>query len=331
MSDSNVKFGFYNALYKINKFDRLYESGQMSKLFDGLILDGVYLSSREDDPTNKQFMVTANSGMSVKVAPGRAWFLGMYIVSTSSINVPIGSNSTANDRIDAIVIEINSKATVHDPSEPYTERYTSIKAVQGTPASEPQRPTMTHANGIDQYPLAYVTVSAGTTEIKSYDIDYIVGIDTPYFAWLCEKLDISEIYSKWKPILGRATLPFIAWFSSMQEMLGNGSSDYANIKLELAKAKNNDYIKGIYPKVEEQEATFSGDGSKVDFEITVSSDQTIWSIADIFVDGSMVHQYTFNSETNTVTLKEPAAVGTNNVVIYYVLDASDDFYTVYFS
>ena len=77
-----LSYGFYNALHTGSGYDKIYQSGEMSKLFDGLIVDGVYLSSREGDHANQQFMVTANTNnMKVRVAPGRAWFVGTYTVS----------------------------------------------------------------------------------------------------------------------------------------------------------------------------------------------------------------------------------------------------------
>ena len=324
-----VTYGFYSALHTTNGYDRIYQSGEMSKLFDGLIVDGVYLSARKDDTTNQQFMVSANTeDMHVKVAPGKAWFLGTYTISDSDITLDISSADSTNDRIDAVVIEVNTKMTGYDPADPgpITERFNSIKIVNGTPAGIPVRPTMTHADGIDQFPIAYVYVSKNTTAIRPYDITYVVGIDTPYFAWLLEKLSIAELYSKWKPLLDVQTMPFIKWFESMQRMLGNGDEDYDNIIDEIDDIKEDDYVKGIYPKVDEQLATFSGDGSTVEF--TISSATTIKCIADIFVDGEMVHLYTFDPETNKITLESAPSSGTNNIHVYYVVDA--DMYCVYF-
>lgn len=324
-----VTYGFYSALYVNNAYDRIYQSGEMSKLFDGLILDGIYLSSRKDDPSNKQFMVSADTeNMNVKVASGRAWFLGTYTISDEEITFTISSADGTHDRIDAIVIEVNTQMTGYNPSDPgpVTERFNSIKVVTGIPAAEPVRPTMVHADGIDQFPIAYITVSKGTTVIRPYDIAYVVGIETPYFAWLCEKLSIAQLYSKWKPILDIQTMPFIEWFDAMQRMLGNGDQDYENIVDEIESLKEGDYIKGIYPKVDEQEAKFNGDGSTVEFTINTTS--TITSIADIFVDGEAVYDYVFNPETNEVTLSSAPSAGTNNVVVHYVVDA--DTYTIYF-
>ena len=326
-----VTFGFYSALYKNSAYDRIYQSGEMSKLFDGVIVDGIYLSSRKDDPANQQFMVTAETNdMNVKIAPGRAWFLGTFTVSDAYETRSIETADSTYDRIDAVVIEVDTKNTTYNPPTPgpVTERYNSIKIVKGTAAQTPVKPTMTHADGIDQFPIAYVTVSAGTTAIRPYDIEYVVGIETPYFAWLIEKLSIAELYSKWKPLLDTQTMPFVKWFDAMQNMLGNGDEDYENILDEIDDIKEEDYILGIYPKVDERVEKFNGNGSTVAFTITVSSGTVIDYIADVFVDGERVYGYTYDSDTKTVTLESAPPAGTNNVVVYYVVDA--DTYTIYF-
>lgn len=308
-----VSFGFYSALHTNNGYDRIYQSGEMSKLFDGLILDGIYLSAREDDSTNQQFMVSADTDdMFIKVAPGKAWFLGTYTISDSSMALEIEASDSAK-RIDAVCIEVNKQ-----------ERFNNIKVVKGTPGDPAVKPEMTHADGIDQFPIAYITVSANTEAIRPYDIEYVVGTETPYFAWLCENLSIAELYSKWKPILDTQTQPFLTWFASMQRMLGHGNEDYENILEEVNTINSENYIVGVYPKVDEQEYKTNGDGTTTQFTLTGS----IKGIADIFVDGEMVYNYTFDSETNTVTLESAPPVGVNNVVIYYIVDA--DTYTIYF-
>jgi hypothetical protein len=324
-----VSYGFYSALYTNSEYDRIYESGQMSKLFDGLILDGVYLSNRDDDPANKQFMVSADgNGMNIIVAPGRAWFIGTYTISTDNETLTIDTANSTYDRIDAVVIEINTQYTtgVYDDPDNPTQRFNSLKIVKGTPSSTPSKPTMIHSSGIDQFPIAYVTVFANATVIKDYNIEYVVGIETPYFAWLGERLSVAELYSKWEPALGNITTPFVSWFDSMQRMLDPNEDPYEQMIDELDSINDDNYVKGVYPKVDEEVAKFDGDGSSVEFTIETSS--IISSIADILVDGEMVHKYTFDPETYTVTLKTAPAVGTNNVEIYYVVDAET--YTLYF-
>ena len=324
-----VSYGFYSALYSDEGYDRFYHSWQMSKIFDGLILDGVYLSAKEGDPINKQFMVTADTeDMNVTVASGRAWFLGTFTVSDSDLVLTVGTANSTYGRIDAVVIEVNTKMTQYDDPENPTERFNSIKIVEGTPSANPEKPTMVHENGIDQFPIAYITVDKGATMIKPFDIDYVVGIETPYFAWLCEGLTISEIYSKWKSILGNLTLPFVSWFNSMKRMLGNGEQDYPNILNELDTIADIDYVKGICPRVDEELQKFDGDGSTVDFTLDIDEGTIVKGIADIYVDGKIAYDFIYDPETYTITLATAPSAGTDNVEIYYVADALA--YTLYF-
>lgn len=323
----SISYGFYSSLYVTNGYDIFYQSGEMSKLFNGIIVDGVYLSARKGDLINRQFMVSADTDdMNIKVAPGRAWFLGTYTILSTYMPLAIESADSTYDRIDAVVIEVNKKHTGYDP-DPATERFNSIRVVKGTPAATPEKPTMVHEDGIDQFPIAYITVRKDTTAIRPYDIEYVVGIETPYFAWLGEHLSIDELYSKWKPILDVQTMPFVTWFDSMQRMLGHEDEDYDNIMDELDTISEDDYILGTYPRVEEEEYKTSGDGFTKSFVINVPSGTTIASLSDIFVDGEMVYGYTYNPETNMVIFPTAPSSGTNNIAIYYVKDR--DTYTIY--
>ena len=323
-----ITFGFYNALYTSNGYDRYYQSGEMSKLFDGVVIDGVYLATKNDDPTKEQFKVSADTeNMNVTVAPGRAWFLGTYTISDTDKVLTVETADPTNPRIDAVVIEVNTQITEYNV-DPLTERFNDIKIVKGAAAATPSKPEMVHDDGIDQFPIAYITVEAGITAIKPYNIDYVVGRETPYFAWVGERLSVAELYSKWESDLGIITMPFISWFNAMQNMLGNGDEDYENIMDELDDISENDYVKGICPRVNEEVQKFNGDGSTKTFTLTPSSGVVISSIADILVDGQMVYNYTFDSETNDVTLESAPVSGTNNVEIYYVKQA--DIYTLYY-
>ena len=308
--------GFYNSRYTNNKYDKVYSANEMSKLFDGLILDGVYLSSKDGDETNKQFVTTAldTPAMKIKVAPGRAWFNGTYTILDTETEYAITTADSTYDRIDALVVEIN-----------FITRENSIKVIAGTPAENPTKPTMADGtNGVYQYAIAYVTVREDTTTIESYDISYVVGIETPYFAWLGEDLSISELYSKWKTSLGRITMPFNSWFEAMQYMLGHGDQDYTRMLATIDDINEHPYTMGTYPRVDEQVQTETGDGETIVYTL---SDPNVNSLADILVDGKIVFNYTYSNGVITFT-EAPADDAV--ISIYYVPTNNLETYTLYF-
>ncbi len=323
--ENPLHYGFYNASYGANGYDRLYSATEMSKLFNGLILDGVFLSGREGDTLNKQFLTSAldSPAMYVKVAPGRAWIKGHYVVSDSENLIAISSAGVLS-RIDALVIELDTTGNSYDPGPVYTERCASFKIIEGVPSEHPEKPEIDPEEGIYQYPIAYITVDDGVTAIENSDIEYTIGVDTPYFAWLGENLDISENYSKWETILGNITEPFETWFESMKRMLGWGDQAYYKIKGELETVREDPTVMGIYPKVDEMSFSAVGDGVTKSFDL---SSLNLNVLADILIDGEMVYDYTFDN--NIVTFKN-APLNGSSISFNYVPKNYANEYTLYF-
>lgn len=298
--------GFYNSRYVNNQFDRVYSASEMSKLFDGLILDGVYLSSKEGDETNKQFVTTAldTPAMAIKVAPGRAWFNGTYTVLPEETIFTIDP-ADETERTDILVIEVNMNI-----------RKNSVHIVKGGELDE--------YVGVYQYPIAYITVRKNAETVETYDIRYVVGIETPYFAWLGEDLNISDLYSKWKSSLAKTVAPFNSWFYIMRTILGHGDQDYYSMKVELDDIKEHPYVMGIFPKVNEQLVSATGDGETTDYDL---SSYDLNDLADILVDGKIVFNYKFDD--NVVSFTEPPADGAE-IEMYYVPNNNLKTYTLYF-
>lgn len=301
-----ITSGFYNARLSNNKYDKVYSASEMSKLFDGLILDGVYLSSKEGDETNKQFVTTAldTPAMAIKVAPGKAWFNGTYTVLPEETIFTIDP-ADETERTDVLVIEVNMNI-----------RENSVHIVKGGELDE--------YVGVYQYPIAYITVRANAETVETYDIRYVVGIETPYFAWLGEDLSISDLYSKWKSSLAKTIAPFDSWLDAMDDMLGHGAQDYYNMKEKLDDIKEHPYAMGIFPKVNEQLVSATGDGETTDYDL---SSYDLNDLADILVDGKMVFNYKFDD--NIVSFTEPPANGAE-IEMYYVPNNNLKTYTLYF-
>ena len=175
-----VTYGFYNAL----NHDRLYDAIQMSSIFDGIIQDGIFST------IGTSMIVTApEDGMFVDVGPGRAWFNHTWTLNDTELPVEAEAAEVVLDRIDAVILEVNSAAEV---------RANSIKFLKGTPSSNPVKPTLTHNAEVNQYALAYVTIRAGQTTIFQSDIENVVGTDeTPFVTGLLQQLSIERLLLQW--------------------------------------------------------------------------------------------------------------------------------------
>ena len=175
-----VTYGFYNAL----NHDRLYDAIQMSSIFDGIIQDGIFST------IGTSMIVTApEDGMFVDVGPGRAWFNHTWTLNDTEYPVEAEEAEVVLDRIDAVILEVNSAAEV---------RANSIKFLKGTPSSNPVKPTLTHNAEVNQYALAYVTIRAGQTTIFQSDIENVVGTDeTPFVTGLLQQVSVEQLLLQW--------------------------------------------------------------------------------------------------------------------------------------
>ena len=169
-----------------------------------------------------------------------------------------------------------------------------------------------HTTNIDDYVLAYIDLEVTKDHpegfIKDYDINNVVGTaESPYFAWLLQDLDVSAVIEKWTIILGRVVIPFISWFSVMQEMLDPAyeNNRYGAMYPVLLRAYSNPYVDNLLPRVEENTVTtFDGvaDGNKKTFTIS----GTISSISNVRVNGSKVP---YSASGNSFTFIDAPAAG----------------------
>lgn len=135
-----LTYGFYNS----KNHDRRYDALQMSSIFDGIILDGVFMS------IGNQFQVKQDANMTVLVDTGRAWFNHTWTLNDALLPIQVPQSEVVLDRIDALVLEVNSLVSV---------RANSIKIVKGTPSSNPVKPTLINNDDVHQHPLVYSNVS----------------------------------------------------------------------------------------------------------------------------------------------------------------------------
>lgn len=209
----SVSSGFFNSL----NGDRKYNAAQMSAIFDGLIIDGVFAS------IGTAFAVKAAGGLTVNVGIGKAWFDHTWTVNDSILPMTAPEAEVLLDRIDAVVLEVNGMESV---------RNNTIKFVKGNPSSSPSRPTLTNEGNVHQYPLCYIYRKYGTAVIDQADITPMVGTEsTPFVTGILQTISLDELLGKWQDELDRFTdarskevddwiaqeeSDFTAWFNKMK-------------------------------------------------------------------------------------------------------------------
>lgn len=195
----SVTYGFYNSL----NGDRRYNAEQISSIFDGLIVDGVFAS------IGTAFAVEAAGGLTINVGIGRAWFNHTWTLNDSILPLTAPESEVLLDRIDAVVLEVNSMESV---------RKNSIKIVAGTPSSEPVRPTLENEVNVHQYPLAYIYRKFGSTVITQADITNMVGTEsTPFVTGIIQTISLDELLGQWQAQLDQFVANEEADFSEWRE------------------------------------------------------------------------------------------------------------------
>lgn len=145
-----LRYGFFNS----NNGDRTYDANDMSRLFEGIITDGVFAGVRDEfkiEPIADQ--------LSVKVRPGRAWFNGIWIDSDSDITFAITQNAGTNPRDDYILLIVDKRSSKRECKIIYQEN------------------TDHYSGGDDVYVyiLAHITISPRQTVLDDVDIEEFIG------------------------------------------------------------------------------------------------------------------------------------------------------------
>ena len=171
--------GFFNS----KDHDRRYNAETISRIFDGIIEDGVY------ETYGERFIVNASSGMDISVGSGRAWFDHCWIHNDTKYRITIDSSEVVLDRIDTIVIDVDHSTSV---------RAVSFKVVRGFPASSPVAAELINEEDHKQHPICRILVKAGATEITDANITNLVGTsECPFVIGVLKVLKADELLAQW--------------------------------------------------------------------------------------------------------------------------------------
>lgn len=176
--DITLTCGFYNGE------DREYDAEQMSSIFDGVILDGIYESIGE------RFVVTTSGvNREIVVGTGRAWFNHTWTLNDDPMILECGVADPLSPRIDAVVIEVNKDESIRD---------NFIKVIEGTPATNPVKPTLSKGPNVYQHPLCYIYRPADVDIVKQANITNCVGTETPFVTGILETRSIDDLLLSWQ-------------------------------------------------------------------------------------------------------------------------------------
>lgn len=248
-----VTYGFYNSL----NGDRKYNSEEISSIFDGLILDGVFMAIGNHFQVLPPSIATDHT---ISVGTGRAWFNHTWTLNDSKLNLEIPASEVLLDRIDAVILEVD-----------HGNRKNMIYIIPGTAGSNPQKPTLKSGPDVFQYPLAYVRVNKNSTTITAADIENCIGTSAcPFVTGIIQTINADDLLSQWEAqfdsyynqnqgrfeslanaiesdfndLLEEGQLEFETWFSTIQGMLDNDvaghlTNEILSLKQELQEVKDN--------------------------------------------------------------------------------------------
>lgn len=212
----SVTSGFFNSV----NHDRLYDAEQISSMFDGIILDGIYQGLGD------AFIVKPYSDLNctVTVGTGRAWFDHTWTLNSTELALTLDDPNVLYDRIDAIVIDVDRRQDV---------RANSIKVVKGTVSETgATKPALIEEELHNQYPLAYVTVKAGSAApIQAQYIENVIGqTKTPLVAGVLEHMDITMFVQQMED-------EFNVWFEGLKDVVSGDS--ITNLQQQINKINEN--------------------------------------------------------------------------------------------
>lgn len=190
MTEPNISCGFYDSFGG----DRKYYASQMSRIFDGIITDGIFSSIGDC------MRVKASSGNNVEVSVGKCWFDHTFTEVDAPYQIDCGDYSSNSwDRIDVIYVETDSTDAVRD---------NFIKFTPGDPfdpeKDQPIKPELIRSDKINQYPLCYIYRVGGSASIRDADIEDVVGTETPFVTnKVLDAVELATTLRRWQDELDR--------------------------------------------------------------------------------------------------------------------------------
>lgn len=234
----SVTYGYFNSV----DGDRVYNADQMSRYFDGLVSNGVYLN------VGDAFKVVASGdGLSVNVKTGRGIIDCKWVNSDAVETIALNEADVSKPRYTAITLRLS-----------YSDRLIALGFHDGSPASSPQKPEPLRTAENYELILAYVLVPAGATSISQAQIE-----DTRASKRLCgwvsgliDQVDTDQLFDQFNTAYqfmlqemaqwqAQQKAQYEEWFSTLTQDLTVGAIDQEFHKIE-SYAPNSGGGKSVY-------------------------------------------------------------------------------------
>lgn len=201
-----VTCGFYNGLTG----DRVYDSVQISEIFNGIITDGVLAT------VPGHLAVTVNNLLTVQVAPGRAWFNGTWTKNDAYYDITLEAASSAYDRLDIIALEVDTSPAV---------RMNRLMYIKGSAVAGKPIPALGNTATKFRYPLAYVTVPKSATQLFGNNVENRIGFaPTPWCTAPLNSVSTESMINAWYT-------DFDLWFDNVKAILSADTVGALGVRL----------------------------------------------------------------------------------------------------
>lgn len=203
-----ITYGFYNAVKQSDgTYDRVYDSDQISDMFEGLVTSGVYES------VGDALIVKAKSGLTIQVGTGRIVMSdGKWMKNDTKLDITLAASHLTLNRWSAIVVRANRST-----------REITIVEKAGTAATSPTKPTMESSQTIEEKCLAYVYVGKGVTTIIQSNITD-TRANTALCGWvtgIVKQVDTSQLFLQYQSAYEQQLADMEAWQTQQKTQFEN--------------------------------------------------------------------------------------------------------------
>lgn len=219
-----ISYGFFNSV----NGDRTYNADQISEYFDGLVSNGVY----ESIGGALQVMAVSGGGMTVQVQTGRGLINCKWLNNNSVLTLQITAAHAVLNRYTAVVLRLD-----------IVNRLMTITTKDGTPATNPVKPTMQNDASMVELCLAYIYVGAGVGSISQANITDMRGSNLcGWVTGLIQQVDTSTLFLQYQTAYENMLSTMENWQEQMQ-------TDFTEWLDSLTEELNvNTYIQKFYKR-----------------------------------------------------------------------------------